>query len=85
MLSWLASQLRQAAPTFHAALGIRHKTKSSLKDYLKPVVVKHEGDQNVGSELCGSLAKEDVIKQLAKFYQRPEIQGALYESGLDSE
>lgn len=84
MLKCLALRLRAAAPTFYASLGIRQKTTSSLKDYLKPVAVKYEGDLNIGNELCGNLAKEDVIKQLAKFYQRPEIQGALYENGLDS-
>ena len=61
MLKCLAYRFRAAAPTFYASLGIRQKTTSSLKDYLRPVVVKHDSDQNIGNELCGSLMKEDII------------------------
>ena len=40
--------------------------------------------KNVGAELTGKLDKEEVMKWLAKFYQRREIKAAAIENGIDS-
>nr|CAG4646068.1 EOG090X01V1 [Macrothrix elegans] len=41
-------------------------------------------DGNVGVELSGALNKDDVMKQLSKFYQQPEVKHAAIENGLDN-
>jgi ATP-dependent RNA helicase SUPV3L1/SUV3 len=50
-----------------------------------PLPVKSMPDSsNVGAELTGKLNKEEIMKWLAKFYQRREIKAAAVENGIDS-
>lgn len=49
-----------------------------------PIPVKTNPDDiNVGVELSGRLKKQDLLKILTKFYQKPEIRLLSAESGLD--
>lgn len=62
------------------------KTGPPLSQLMVPLPVKsHLDDLNVGAELTGKLDKEEVMKWLAKFYQRREIKSAATENGIDSE
>lgn len=61
------------------------KTIAPISQLMVPVPVKSVLDtSNVGAELTGKLNKEDVMKWLAKFYQRREIKAAVVENGIDS-
>lgn len=57
----------------------------TLSQLMVPLPVKSTpDDSNVGAELTGKLDKEEVMKWLAKFYQRREIKAAATENGIDS-
>lgn len=61
------------------------KTMPTLSQLMVPLPVKSGPDDlNVGAELTGKLDKEEVVKWLAKFYQRREIKAAATENGIDS-
>ena len=61
------------------------KTMPPVSQLMVPVPVKSVLDgSNVGAELTGKLNKEEVMKWLAKFYQRREIKAAAVENGIDS-
>ena len=58
-----------------------------LSKLVTPVPVQQSASSdnvNVGAELTGKLNKDEMIKSLAKFYQRPEVKSAAMENGLDS-
>lgn len=87
-------------PSFSLTLGqhpsfcIQRRYKSNdrgdkeLSSLIQPVPVKacHDPDGiNVGAELTGtSLKKEDLLKIVNKFYQRPEVKRLAAEYGLDN-
>lgn len=49
-----------------------------------PVPVKPNPDDiNIGEEFTGRLKKQDLLKILNKFYQKPEIRSLAAENGLD--
>lgn len=51
-----------------------------------PVPVKPNPDDiNVGEEFTGRLKKQDLLKILNKFYQKPEIRVLASENGLDDQ
>lgn len=61
------------------------KTMPTLSQLMVPLPVKSGPDDlNVGAELTGKLDKEEVVKWLAKFYQRREIKAAATENGIDN-
>jgi hypothetical protein len=58
--------------------------KSNVSSFFVPVPVKTSPDDiNVGVELSGRLKKQDLLRVLTKFYQKPEIRLLCAESGLD--
>lgn len=51
-----------------------------------PVPVKPNPDDiNIGAEITGSLKKQDLLKILNKFYQKPEVRVLASENGLDEQ
>lgn len=51
-----------------------------------PVPVKpNPDDMNVGEEFTGRLKKQDLLKILNKFYQKPEVRVLASENGLDDQ
>lgn len=51
-----------------------------------PVPVKPNPDDiNVGEEFTGRLKKQDLLKILNKFYQKPEVRVLASENGLDDQ
>lgn len=51
-----------------------------------PVPVKPNSDDiNIGEEFTGRLKKQDLLKILNKFYQKPEIRVLASENGLDDQ
>ena len=61
------------------------KTMPPVSQLMVPLPVKSVLDgSNVGAELTGKLNKEEIMKWLAKFYQRREIKAAAVENGIDS-
>ncbi|CAB3258156.1 unnamed protein product [Arctia plantaginis] len=51
-----------------------------------PVPVKPNPDDiNIGEEFTGRLKKQDLLKILNKFYQKPEVRGLAAENGLDDQ
>lgn len=51
-----------------------------------PVPVKPNPDDiNVGEEFTGRLKKQDLLKILNKFYQKPEVRLLAAENGLDDQ
>nr|SVE83520.1 EOG090X01V1 [Daphnia pulex] len=56
-----------------------------VSQLMVPLPVKSVPDSsNVGAELTGKLNKEEIMKWLAKFYQRREIKAAAVENGIDN-
>lgn len=55
----------------------------NVSSLFKPVNVQHSDDDNVGAELVGKLDKNEVVKVLNKFTQKPEIKNLCSENGLD--
>ncbi|XP_077297824.1 suv3 RNA helicase [Arctopsyche grandis] len=51
-----------------------------------PVPVKNNPDDiNVGAELTGKIKKQDLVRILSTFYQKPEIRLLCTENGLDDQ
>lgn len=51
-----------------------------------PVPVKHNPDDiNIGEEFTGRLKKQDLLKILNRFYQKPEVRALASENGLDDQ
>lgn len=51
-----------------------------------PVPVKPNPDDiNIGEEFTGRLKKQDLLKILNKFYQKPEVRVLASENGLDDQ
>lgn len=51
-----------------------------------PVPVKPNPDDiNVGAEITGRLKKQDLLKILNKFYQKPEVRELASTNGLDDQ
>ncbi|CAH0668913.1 unnamed protein product [Spodoptera exigua] len=51
-----------------------------------PVPVKPNPDDiNIGAEITGRLKKQDLLKILNKFYQKPEVRVLASENGLDEQ
>lgn len=51
-----------------------------------PVPVKHNPDDiNIGEEFTGRLKKQDLLKILNRFYQKPEVRILSSENGLDDQ
>lgn len=51
-----------------------------------PVPVKPNPDDiNIGEEFTGRLKKQDLLKILNKFYQKPEVRVLAAENGLDDQ
>ncbi|KAI5641916.1 hypothetical protein NE865_05915 [Phthorimaea operculella] len=51
-----------------------------------PVPVKpNPDDMNIGEEFTGRLKKQDLLKILNKFYQKPEVRTLASENGLDDQ
>ncbi|CAH0717326.1 unnamed protein product, partial [Brenthis ino] len=51
-----------------------------------PIPVKPNPDDiNIGEELTGRLKKQDLLKILNKFYQKPEVRVLASENGLDDQ
>ncbi|XP_049865438.1 ATP-dependent RNA helicase SUV3 homolog, mitochondrial [Pectinophora gossypiella] len=51
-----------------------------------PVPVKpNPDDMNIGEEFTGRLKKQDLLKILNKFYQKPEVRVLASENGLDDQ
>lgn len=49
-----------------------------------PVPVKpNPDDMNIGEEFTGRLKKQDLLKILNRFYQKPEVRVLASENGLD--
>lgn len=49
-----------------------------------PVPVKVNADDiNIGEEFTGRIKKQDLLKILNKFYQKPEVRAFAAENGLD--
>ncbi|KPI91178.1 PREDICTED: ATP-dependent RNA helicase SUV3 homolog, mitochondrial [Papilio xuthus] len=60
--------------------------KGGLSTLFTPVPVKPNPDDiNVGEEFTGRLKKQDLLKILNKFYQKPEIRSLASENGLDDQ
>lgn len=79
--------VRQFIPnrTFSTQTVRLKKAMPPLSQLLTPVPVKPSSDDiNVGAELTGRLNKEELVKTLAKFYQRPQVKAVAIEYGLDS-
>nr|CAG4641492.1 EOG090X01V1 [Eurycercus lamellatus] len=57
-----------------------------LYNIFKPAPVQPSASNgvDVGSELTGKLDKNDLMKTLAKFYQRNEVKAAAFENGLNN-
>lgn len=51
-----------------------------------PVPVKPNPDDiNIGEEFTGRLKKQDLLKTLNRFYQKPEVRVLASENGLDDQ
>ena len=51
-----------------------------------PVPVKPNPDDiNIGAEITGRLKKQDLLKILNKFYQKPEVRELASNNGLDDQ
>lgn len=61
------------------------KTVPPLSQLIIPLPVKSVSNEpNVGAELTGKLDKDELMRCLAKFYQRREVKAAALENGIDS-
>ncbi|XP_023952267.2 ATP-dependent RNA helicase SUV3 homolog, mitochondrial [Bicyclus anynana] len=64
----------------------KHDNKGNPSALFVPVPVKPNPDDiNVGEELTGRLKKQDLLKILNKFYQKPEVRVLAAENGLDEQ
>lgn len=60
--------------------------RGGLSTLFTPVPVKPNPDDiNVGEEFTGRLKKQDLLKILNKFYQKPEVRSLSSENGLDDQ
>lgn len=64
----------------------KHNRSPPAPSLFVPVPVKNNPDDiNVGAELAGKIKKQDLIRILATFYQKPEIKLLCVENGLDDQ
>lgn len=60
--------------------------KGNTSALFVPVPVKPNPDDiNVGEEFTGRIKKQDLLKILNKFYQKPEVRLLASENGLDDQ
>ena len=60
--------------------------KSAPSALFIPVPVKPNPDDiNIGAEMTGRIKKQDLLKILNKFYQKPEVRTLASDNGLDDQ
>ena len=85
--STLQSLSRNPFPNVTLISSYSSSSKDRLSSLIRPIEVKpvkNPDEINVGVELSGSVAKEDVLRVLNQFLRRGEVKELSAEAGLDS-
>ncbi|XP_072942061.1 ATP-dependent RNA helicase SUV3 homolog, mitochondrial [Epargyreus clarus] len=65
--------------------GKKHDKGSSAPLFVPVPVKPNSDDINIGEEFTGRLKKQDLLKILNRFYQKPEVRVLASENGLDDQ
>lgn len=65
--------------------GKKHDKGNSAPLFVPVPVKPNPDDINIGEEFTGRLKKQDLLKILNRFYQKPEVRVLASENGLDDQ